>query len=40
MNRMESQFKRGGMFYCVHSQKLKAALQNLVLIKEVCPSSS
>ena len=36
MNRMESLFKRGGMFYCLESQKLRTALFDLILIKEVC----
>lgn len=38
MNRMTSQWKRGGMFYCLQSQLLRDALKALILIQETCMS--
>lgn len=36
MNRMVSQWKRGGMFYCLQSPLLNTAFKNLILFQEIC----
>ena len=36
MNRMESQFKRGGAFYCIESKLLKQAMINLIQTTSQC----
>jgi deoxyribonuclease II len=36
MNRMVSQWKRGGGFYCIQSERLRSALRNLIVEQETC----
>lgn len=36
MNRMESQFKRGGAFYCIESKPLKQAMTKLIKTTSLC----
>lgn len=36
MNRMESQFKRGGAFYCIESKPLKQAMNKLIKTTAEC----
>lgn len=38
MNRMESQFKRGGAFYCLENRKLRDSLKSMIKGKNVCQS--
>lgn len=36
MNRMSSQWKRGGAFYCLHSESLLAAIKSIVTSADIC----
>lgn len=37
MNRMNSQFKRGGAFYCIEDADLNKAMKKIIKSKAVCP---
>jgi deoxyribonuclease-2 len=36
MNRMSSQWKRGGMFYCVKNADLSSSLKKMITTKSLC----
>jgi deoxyribonuclease-2 len=40
MNRMTSQWKRGGAFYCLEDLSLHAALKKLISVTDECPINS
>lgn len=40
MNRMTSQWKRGGAFYCLDDPSLHAAMQKIVTASDGCPKEN
>ncbi len=36
MNRMSSQWKRGGAFYCLDDMTLNAAMRKIILLEDHC----
>jgi hypothetical protein len=40
MNRMESQWKRGGAFYCLDDPSLNAAMRNIIITTDQCKKST